>query len=49
MNKEYERLYRYCTRTKVHGAVYKEKLKKLQQLTFKLLKGKENEIQSNYR
>lgn len=38
MKKEYEKLYKYCTRTKVHGTVYKERLKRLQQLTLKLLK-----------
>ena len=36
--KEYEKLYRYCTRAKVHGAVYKEKLKRLKQLTLTLLR-----------
>ena len=35
---EYEKLYKYCIRTKVHGAVYKEKLKRLQQITLKLLR-----------
>lgn len=34
----YERLYRYCTTTKVHGQLYKERLKELQQLTVKELK-----------
>lgn len=33
--KRYEKLYRYCTSTKVHGAVYKARLKELQQLTLK--------------
>ena len=38
--RRYEKLYRYCTTTRVHGKLYKEKLKELQQITLKLLKGK---------
>ena len=29
---QYERLYKYCTTTRVHGKLYKERLKELQQL-----------------
>lgn len=38
MIKEYEKLYKYCTTTKVHGKLYKERLKQLRQLTLKMLR-----------
>ena len=34
----YNKLYKYCTTAKVHGQLYKERLKELQQLTVKELK-----------
>ena len=35
--KDYNRLQKYCTTTKVHGKLYKERLKELQKITLKLL------------
>lgn len=34
----YERLYKYCTTARVHGSIYKKKLKELQQLNIKALR-----------
>lgn len=37
MNKEitkhYNKLYKYCTTSKVHGSIYKKKLKELKNIT----------------
>ena len=38
IKEHYNKLYRYCTTAKVHGQLYKERLKELQQLTVKELK-----------
>lgn len=47
MKNDYEKLYKYCTSAKVHGKLYKEKLKKLQQLTLKGLKENVKEKSTN--
>lgn len=44
---KYEKLYKYCTRAKVHGAVYKERLKRLQQMTITLLRKEKKDVKRN--
>lgn len=43
----YEKLYKYCTTARVHGSIYKKKLKELQQLTVKELRRHEKESTNN--
>lgn len=38
VKEHYNKLYKYCTTARVHGQLYKERLKELQQLTVKELK-----------